>query len=378
MGHQTILRLGVVMSLLAGHAKGADLPPGNSIRIAERTLDGEAAVVLANRFYESILLPHRAMMPLTLRVKATGKELFVRAPDMAAAVARQNGNMICLPWVSDALGKGASKGLLRTAEWRVTLEQDGGRAACRAETRIAYRDPVSGAPAALGFVQVTRGTADSPALAMDFAVSNPGAAEARCVFVAHPRVTPGGAYQAGDYVYVPGTNAWIGDFQWPSLSDAGVRPNQWMPWPRDDLMRFEPRTGSAAKGNYAYVFVPARWALMGNDRTREFLLFHASPLTLAGREQDGPYFCLLHRDGDYLLEISAARALGTDSWREPWGARTLAPGETLAYTLTLVPGRGLDYAAARRVTEATPARLLLAPESGGAPVAVPLAPPRPE
>ena len=142
------------MSLLAASLCPAGAPPADPIRIEARPADGEASLILENRFIQAILLPQRAAVPLTLTYKPTGQELFVRAADLKQGVARQHGNLLCLPWVGDTLKKGPAKGYLRTAEWRVSLEQDGERAACRAEADIAYRDPVTDHPASLRFMHV--------------------------------------------------------------------------------------------------------------------------------------------------------------------------------------------------------------------------------
>ena len=337
------------------------------MRIEGQTIENEHAVVMENAYYKSILLPSRAMLPLTFFYKPTGKDLLVRRQDIETDIICQDGIMQCLPWVS-SLKPEQSKGLLRTATWKVKTTQEGDCATFSGQAEIAYNDPLSDQPANLRFVQTITGGKGQPSLTMDYKVTNIGKTEARFILVAHPRITAGGAYQKDDYVFAPGTNCWIGDFKWPALAKQGIQPNSWINWPIDDIIRFEPKKGEHAKGEFAYAFVPASWGVIGNNRTKEFIVFHSSPVKIGKQIQATPFFCILHRDGDYLMEIGVSRALGTENWKESWATVSLQPGEDLTFTLTLIPAQGLGEAQIRRAIKVTPERLTMQAEQAGQPV----------
>ncbi len=349
----------ILMTTIICSLTNPDGAKANGITITEQTIEGEQAVVMENQFYKTILLPRRAMLPLTFLYKPTGKELFARRADLPTGIKREDGMILCLPWVGDSLKKGPSKGLLRTAQWTVQTQQEQNRALLEGWTEIAYNDPVSSQPTALRFEITVTGTDFSPALASAYRIINTGSTEARFIFAAHPRMTAGGDYQDGDYVFIPGDKCWIGDFKWTALAEQNIQPNSWVKWPMDDLIRFTPKTGEQAQGEFAYAFVPASWAAIGNNHSKEFIVFHAGKIKIGTETQATPYFCLLHRDKDYLLETSLSRALGTANWSEPWSAINLPAGQEAAFSLTFIPGTGLDEKDFRNVMEATPEHLMI-------------------
>lgn len=338
------------MGMALNGATGMAGDATNTIAIQEQTIEGEQAVVLENAYYKAILLPQRATLPLTFFYKPGGKDLLVRRKTIQDGIASRDGLMDCLPWVGDSSRKQQDKGLLHTAQWQVRCEQKADEAVFTGQTEIHYRDPANDQPADLRFSKTIAGSSRHAQLRMDYEVSNIGKTEARLMLVAHPRITAGGAYRKGDYVFVPGTNCWIGQFQWFSLAKEGARPFSWISWPREDIINYEPKTGAQAKGDYVYAFVPANWAVIGNDASKEFILFQCSPLKVGTKTQDMPFFCVLHRDGDYLLEMCVSRELDAANWSQPGATLSLKPGEKLAFTLTLTPGRGLDQKKIRSIT----------------------------
>lgn len=363
-----------------GHLMGAE---SDKVRILEVTQEDEKIIVLENSYYRAILVPEKAMLPLRFFCKATSHEVLVWRDDLKKSFASQDGIMDCFPWVDGV----PAKGLLRTVPWQKTLKEQGGQppfkvmgdvepwrktlkeqsdqASFIGTATVEYPDPVSGQIALVTVTKTITGYSHSPQLKMDYELVNTGKHPAKFILVAHARLAAGGTYDDGDYVYAPGTNCWVGDFKWPGLEQKGIKPYSWMDWPAADIMNFKELKPAEKKGHYVYVFVPASWAAVGNTLTREFILFQSSPITIGATVQKTPFFCILHRDNDYLLEAGVTRALNVKQWAEPWATATLNPGEKLSWTLSMTAAQGLDQQGVMNITQVLADRLLLKSEGAG-------------
>jgi len=353
-----------------GISLAAGATPGGAARIklTETEEAGAKLYHMENAYYQAVFAPAQAMFPLYYEYKPSGKNILVRKPDVAASFRSRDGIQLCLPCVGGIPDRLASKGYLNTAVWETSAAVKDGLATLVARTAIAYNDPLSGAPARLGFSATVTGTAGSSRLQTDFLIENTGEHPARLMFVAHARLAPEGAYREGDYIWAPAERCWISDFQWPALTAAGVTPHSWTAWPIPGMDTFAPKAPGEKRGDFAYAFIPANWLVVGNDRTENFVVFQASEIKIGPRFQPSPYYCVLRRDGDYLLEVGVSRELDARYWDDPEAVVALAPGEKLSYSLHLAAGQGLARAKAQRIIAVRPDRIVCQPEKGAAAV----------
>ena len=350
---------------------GESLP---EIVLTEEMTNGEHAVIMENAYYRCVMIPGKAMLPAIYLYKPTNHDVFLRRSDIKESFANLDGFYDCLPWVSDRMKRGASKGLLRTAIWQTRVAVAGDCASAVFATEIAYPDFGTGQTSRLAFVKTLIGSNRHAQLRMDYEVENRGQSKARFILVGHARVAGGGTYDSGDYVYVPGTNCWLGEFKWLALAKKGVIPYSWTSWPMEDIVDFVPRDGSERKGDYVYAFVPASWAVVGDEKSKEYTVFQCSPVRLGKTVIPVPYWCVLHRDGDYLLELCLSRNLDAGNWNEPWATVGLEPGEKATFTIWMTPGQGFTKVDFESVTEATPDRLVISGTPGESPGLIRLTP----
>lgn len=90
-----------------------------AMEIKEVVIEGKKVVVMENRFYSSILIPEKAMLPLTYKFKPTGNNVFIRRENLERSFAWYDGLVDCLPWVSDR--KFPVKGLLNS--WKAAIHK---------------------------------------------------------------------------------------------------------------------------------------------------------------------------------------------------------------------------------------------------------------
>jgi len=334
------------------------------ISVREETMSGERAVILENSFFKSVIIPGKAMFPATYFYKPSGHDVFFRRETMEQSFLSLDGFFDCLPWVGDSRKRGASKGLLKTAAWQTDARVDGGVATLAFRTVISYPDFTTGRTTELAFAKTMVASEKHAQLRMDYEIENKGRDKARFIMVGHARVAAGGKYDRGDYIYAPGTNCWVTEFKWPALDKLGVKPYSWTPWPIEGVVDFAPKEGPEKKGDSVYAFVPASWSVIGDEKSREYVLFHYSPVQLGKAIMRQPFACILHRDNDYLLEISLSRDIDAKNWDEPWATASLAPGEKAQFTVYMTPGQGLVKADFEKVTQVTPDRLVIGGASG--------------
>ncbi len=350
------------LSLAVGAAGGK----AAGIKLTESEEAGVKLYRMENGYYDAVFAPAQAMFPLYFKYKPTGKDILVRKPDPAASFRSRDGIQLCLPCVGGIPDRLASKGYLNTAAWTTTAAVKDRRATLVSRAGIDYNDPVSGAPARLEVSVTVIGAERSSRLQTDYEIKNTGEHPARLMFIAHARLAPEGSYQAGDYIWAPAERCWISDFKWPALSDSGIVPHSWTAWPVPGMDTFAPKAPEEKRGDFAYAFIPANWLLVGNDRTENFVVFQSSGIKIGKRFQPSPYFCVLRRDGDYLVEIGVTRELDARYWENPGATVTLASGETLAYSLHMAAGQGLSRDLAQRILAVRPDRIVCQPEKGAA------------
>ncbi|MDD5678544.1 MAG: hypothetical protein PHW60_11215 [Kiritimatiellae bacterium] len=321
-------------------------------------------MIMENAYFQSIMVPGKAMLPATYLNKSTGHDVFLRRAKLEESFLSLDGLYDCLPWVGDSKKRGATKGLLRTATWQIKTENTGDKATARFSTDISYTDFTTGKTNRLAFAKTITGSSKHAQLRMDYEIENTGLENAKFIFVGHARVAAGGTYDRGDYVYVPGTNCWVMDFKWPALEKLGAKPYSWARWPVEGVIDFTPKEGPEKKGEYIYAFVPASWAVVGDEKSKEYAVFHCSSVRLGKTVLPEPYWCILHRDGDYILELSLSRDLDAANWDKAWATVALAPGETAHFTVCMTLGQGLVKADFEKVTEAAAERLVFSGASG--------------
>lgn len=334
------------------------------ITLKEEAISGERAIIMENSFFKSIIIPDKAMFPATYLYKPTGHHVFLQRATVEESYANLDGLYDCLPWVGDSKKRGETKGLLKTAVWQVETGIEGDKATARFNTDITYADLTTGKTNRLAFVKAITGSGSHAQLRMDYEVENIGVENAKFILVGHTRIAAGGTYDSGDYVYVPGTNCWITEFKWPALDVPGVKPYSWAHWPVEGVIDFAPKVGADKKGEYIHAFVPAPWAVVGDGKSSEYTVFNCSPVRIGKTMLPQPYWCILHRDNDYILELSMSRDIDAKNWDESWATVALAPGEKLLFTLSMTPGHGLLKADFEKVIEASPAQLIISGSTG--------------
>ncbi len=334
---------------------------GNAaIKIQETTEADVRLFHIENASYHAVFVPERAMFPLYYNFKPTGKDILVRKAEVATSLRSRDGIQLCLPCVGGIKDRLATKGYLDTAVWDTQLTSDGKSAVLTARTTIDYADPLTDVPARLSMDITCTGAAAHARLSTLYQIKNIGEHPARLMFFAHARLAPEGEYKSGDYIHTPSTRCWISDFNLPVLSDAGVQPHSWIDWPVPGMDTFEPKDPAEQLRHQAYAFIPANWTVIGNDHTGNFIAFHTSEIKLGATTLPEPYFCILRRDTDYLLEIGVSRELDARYWDLPGATVLLAPGEVLSYTMHFAGGRGLKRADAQGISEVTPERITFA------------------
>lgn len=331
--------------------------------ISEQQLGGEKAIIMENAFYRATFVPARAMWPLWYYYKPTGHEVFLKK-EVAAAYQGDDGLVLCLPWVGDTLRRVANKGLLKTAPWEISMRQRGEEAVAAGRKQIEYPDLTTGKTNRLAFFITTTGQAESSQLQMKYEIENTGNEPAKFMFIGHARIAMGGSYDEGDYVYAPGPKCWVGDFKWPALEKQGIKPYQWTTWPIEGVIDFVPKPKTERKGEFVYAFVPSSWAVVGDNKSKEFTLFYCSPITIGSRIQTAPYYCILHRDGDYLLELSITPELDAKNWDKPWATSSLKPGEKASFTVYMTVGQNLGKDEIKHIQNVTPQSIEIEDKSG--------------
>lgn len=332
------------------------------MKIKEFKHNDEKLYQIENDFYEAVFAPSQAMFPLYYKYKPTGKDVLVRKADIASSFASRDGIQLCLPCVGGVPERLPSKGYLNTAQWDTSVDKQKTKIELNSTAVIEYNDPVTIEKARLRCGVKVTGISGSSRLQTDFTLENIGENTARFMFVAHARIAPEGEYLKGDYLWTPATRCWISDFQWPALAAAGVQPHSFTTWPIAGMDYFIPKSPAERHKHFAYAFIPMNWIINGNDQTGNFVLFNASEIKIGSRVQPSPFYCILKRDGDYLIEVSVTRELAAAYWSEPEAVAVLEPGETLAFTLDMAAGSGLNQAKAKRVLAIQQDRIIVQPE----------------
>lgn len=329
------------------------------ISVKEESISGERALIVENAYFKSIIIPGKAMFPATYLYKPSGNDVFLRRENIEQSFSALDGLYECLPWVGDSKKRGESKGYLKSAVWKTSTSVDAGIATLKFSTEISYPDFTTGKTTQLAFAKTIMASSKHAQLRMDYEIENKGGDKARFMMVAHARVAAGGKYDTGDYIYAPGAKAWVADFQWPALDKLGAKPYSWTAWPIEGVGDFTLKVGADKKGDYIYAYVPASWTVLGDEKSREYVLFYYSPINLGKTVQPQPYACILHREHDYLLEIGLSHEIDARNWDEPWATVSLDTGEKANFTIYMTPGQGLGKADFERATEVTPDRLVI-------------------
>lgn len=336
----------------------------NEMKISEQQLDGEKAIVMENSIYRATFVPARAMWPLWYFYKPTDHEVFVKKETAAGAYKSDDGMVLCMPWVGDSLKRVATKGLLKTAPWETHIEQQPGKAMAVGRKAIEYSDLTTSKTNCLLFTITASGQAQHSQIKLDYLIENIGRETAKFMLVSHARIAIGGSYDEGDYVYAPGPKCWVGDFKWPALDKQGVKPYQWTAWPIEGAVDFAPKPKSECKGEFVYAFVPSSWAVVGDNKSKEYTLFYCSPVSIGSQTQATPYYCILRRDGDYLLELGLTPELDAKYWERPEATASLKPGEKASFTLHITVGQNLGKDDVLRIKNVTHKSIELEDKSG--------------
>jgi len=322
----------------------------DQFRVWADNVEDRPLVYFENDLYQAVLVPELAMFPLFYFHKPSGGDFFIRRPEIERAFSQGDGLQFCLPWVGDTVGDHPSKGLLHSAEWQTSFDSDGKEGWLEARTEIDYTDPLSKIPCRLTCSVRVSGEMGSSVLTIKTQIANTGDSPAKFMFAAHARLAPDGMYRSGDFLLLDADRAWVGDSNWPPLEALGVKPHSWTEWPIPGVSPFLDGSEAAKRGEFIYAFLPATRLIAGNPVAKSLLLLDVKSMKINGKPVPS-YFCILRRHGDYLVEVSASRAIDVKHWADEGGTMELEPGASLTIVL------GLSAEAARSAEEA--AALLL-------------------
>ena len=315
----------------------------DEITIREELQDGKKTVVIENGIYKAVLVPELARFPLSQVFKTTGHEHFKHKTPLSEPNDRfrsYGGIIDSLPWVSGKVGetKLQTKGFLYSNPWSTKTGSRGQSAWFHGSTQIEYTDPVEGHISKPYYGKRVTGYAGSAVLRMDHVIRNVGRTPARFTLSLHARTAVADA-DNGDYFYAPGDKSKVYEMKDEGLRQKGIDPPVWTRWPFMEATDYRPQK----ERRHVFVFVPADWCVVGDEKYKETLFFIASPIEIADRRETMKMAVFMTNRG-YLVEACVSYSISgnPEQWADPELNFLLQPRQECRFTMNLVQHQGIS------------------------------------
>ena len=303
-----------------------------SLQLGER--DGQPIYIFENKYIRSEIAHTRGRSPLTYFDKISQVEQLRQMEPLDKNHGKHyshGGVSECVPWT----GGSPYMGYLWTQPWETNVRTYEGGAELVGEMTFPYPDPVTGKLCELRFTKTMTAYEGSSRLKMDYRIENVGERRARFQHCVHGSPCVGGSCDDGDYFFAPGDRAW---FVWSGLIPKYEIPDQsWFSWPLPEAVDF--RTGGEGG---LQLFVPARWGVVGDEKSQEVMAMVSSEVRIGEREI--PVY-MGHTKGadNYYLEPSLTRHISNhaDRWEREGYSVDLDRGEVCEYTVDMAMFHGL-------------------------------------
>ncbi len=339
-------------------------------------------IVIENDLFKTVIIPELARFPYSYVNKKTGHEFFrfitpITIPQ--AGFKMYGGITDSLPWVGGINGpkKFQDKGYLYCYPWKTKITSSPEKVSFHGTNWFWYIDPVSGKPCKIAFEKTVTAYRGSARLDMTQKITNIDKKTVKFTFSQHGRLAIN-ENDDGDYMYAPGTKAYVYYVTNEEYyEEKGIKPETWHKWPMREVTEFQPvgwwgkklyRWFGIGEVRYGiFCFVPANWAVAGDENNLESLWFISSPIKYRSKKLV-PQMGLLNRSSDYLIELCVTPSIvaAAKEWNDNSKALPLKPGESCEYTMSLVARNGVskdDLAGVGKVTaditELTPVKLVM-------------------
>ena len=303
-----------------------------SLSLGER--DDQPIYVFENKYIRSEIAHTRGRSPLTYFDKISQVEQLRQMEPLDKNHGKHyshGGVSECVPWT----GGSPYMGYLWTQPWEMNVRTQEGRAELVGDMTFPYPDPVTGKLCELRFTKTMTAYEGSSRLKMDYRIENVGERRARFQHCVHGSPCVGGSCDDGDYFFAPGERAW---FVWSGLIPKYEIPDQsWFSWPLPEAVDF--REGEEGG---LQLFVPARWGVMGDEKSGEVMAMVSSAVRIGEREI--PVYMGHTKSGaNYYLEPSLTRHISNhnDRWEREGYSVDLDRGEVCEYTVDMAMFHGL-------------------------------------
>ncbi|RKY59245.1 MAG: hypothetical protein DRP94_04135 [Candidatus Latescibacterota bacterium] len=327
-----------------------------AITISEEEREGQPVVVMENDLYRAVLAYRQARLPLSYFFKLSGHEEFVMPEKLLEDKEHFHyfgGIIDCIPSTSGEDPEDR-KGLLWRVPWDIRLVQGEDSVKFEGRAEISYSDPATGRRCRLRFEKTMVGYRGTSVLEMRYRIENFGEQEARFMLAVHGRIGVGGGWDQGDYFYAPGDSCRLYYTNWPSVLERGVEPPCWLEWPLKEATDYRP-----LDSNYhIFVYVPADWCAVGDEKYKEAVFFVASPVRI-GKGTGQMKMGIFMTTNGYVVEPSLTYCGGPEGWTTPGGTVSLGPGETCEFKLYMAAYLGIDRGQVEGLKEARPSFLVL-------------------
>lgn len=331
-----------------------------AVEIREVQRGGKRTVEIENDLIRTVLVPEIARLPLSYFFKITGHEHFAHPAGLETpnrGFQYYGGIVDSLPWVGGSREKGLpDKGYLYSVPWTWTTQKRTGFARFSGEAQIEYPDPVTGQQSRLSFRKTVTGYDGSPLLRMDYRIGNPGTANARFTFSSHGR-TAVAEWDAGDYFFAPGNRGYVYySANIPRLERDKTTAKSWVDWPFPEATDFSP--GQDFRN--VFVFIPADWCMVGDEKHKETLFFSGGPIHCAGVESVMK-MAVFMTNAAYLVEpcVTYSITSAPEEWVDPECTLVLKPGEECTFQLNLTAYQGISRREVEGIFSVHPESLLL-------------------
>ncbi len=334
------------------------LPVYSQVSLSKSERDGQPVYVIENKYVRSEIAYTRARSPLSYFDKITQVEQLRQLEPLNGNHGKHTphgGVAEALPWT----GGSPYMGYLWTQPWEMTARTYDDHVVLTGEITFPYPDPVTGRLSELRFRKTMTAYNGSTRLKMDYHIQNVGDRPARFQHCVHGSPCVGGTCDDGDYFYAPGDRSWV---VWSSMFPQLKIPDQsWHTWPIKEAVDFSP---TDAEGGLQ-LFVPARWGIMGDDKTKEVMAMVASPVTVGGTREIPVYMGYTRGADSYYLEPSLTRHISNhdDRWEREGYSVDLERGEACVYTVDMAMFHGVSKKQVMNVHSLTGDYLLLSAPS---------------
>ena len=313
------------------------LPISGQVSLSKSERDGQPVYVIENKYVRSEIAYTRARSPLSYFDKITQVEQLRQLAPLNGNHGKHTGHggvAEAVPWT----GGSPYMGYLWTQPWEMTARTYDDHVVLTGEITFPYPDPVTGRLCELRFQKTMTAYEGSTRLKMDYHIQNVGDRPARFQHCVHGSPCVGGTCDDGDYFFAPGDRSWV---VWSSLFPQLKIPDQsWHSWPFDEAVDF---TETDAEGGLQ-LFVPARWGVMGDDKTKEVMAMVSSPVTVGGTREIPVYMGYTRGRGNYYLEPSLTKHISNhdDRWEREGYSVDLDRGEACVSTVDMAMFHGVS------------------------------------